>query len=428
VKHDLTAPFVKAVTPESGERIWWDVNTPGLGLRVRPSGGKSFIAVYRHAGRNRWFTIGSVDRVGLSDARKAARAIIARATLGQDPQADRIAERAAARAGDTFADVCARFTQQVAMKKKSWRQGDAARRRHVLPKIGDKKIGAITRVDIERIFDDLTARGTAATANQVIKHTSSVFTWAVKKGLVIANPCAGIEQHDLASRERVLSDAELPEFWDALDAVDDVAACALKALLLLGQRPGEIRMMRQRDLNVGEFTFEQHRGDGRVTRIRARGAWWDLPGAPDPDGTWLGTKNGKPHRVWIPQSVLAQLQHMIDAKAVHVFRRANGRVVGTLHGHAAAICERLAWTDARRLTPHDLRRTHGTCITGLGFGRNALNRIENHAEGGIADVYDRSKYETENRIVQEAVAARLLTLAERHADADNVVELKSVTA
>src|SRR5262249_8283262 len=46
----------------------------------------------------------------------------------------------------------------------------------------------------------------------------------------------------------------------------------------------------------------------------------------------------------------------------------------------------------RCATPHDLRRTHGGTITKLGFGREAMNRIQNHKEGGIASVYDRFEY------------------------------------
>ena len=64
-----------------------------------------------------------------------------------------------------------------------------------------------------------------------------------------------------------------------------------------------------------------------------------------------------------------------------------------------------------RATPHDLRRTHGSTITALGFGRDAMNRIQNHKEGGIASVYDRHEYADENKRVMETVAARLLALA-----------------
>ena len=54
---------------------------------------------------------------------------------------------------------------------------------------------------------------------------------------------------------------------------------------------------------------------------------------------------------------------------------------------------------------------HGTKITGLGFGRDAMNRVQNHREGGIGSVYDRHEYAEENMKVMEAVAARIMALA-----------------
>lgn len=65
-----------------------------------------------------------------------------------------------------------------------------------------------------------------------------------------------------------------------------------------------------------------------------------------------------------------------------------------------------------KFTPHDLRRTHGTTITGLGFGRDAMNRIQNHVEGGISGVYDRHEYAAENIRIMEEVADRLMSLAQ----------------
>jgi hypothetical protein len=76
-----------------------------------------------------------------------------------------------------------------------------------------------------------------------------------------------------------------------------------------------------------------------------------------------------------------------------------------------------------RATPHDLRRTHGSTITALGFGRDAMNRIQNHREGGIGDVYDRHKYAAENKRIMEAVASRLMALAHGTAAVTNVVIL-----
>jgi hypothetical protein len=76
-----------------------------------------------------------------------------------------------------------------------------------------------------------------------------------------------------------------------------------------------------------------------------------------------------------------------------------------------------------RVRPHDLRRTHGTTITKLKFGREAMNRIQNHKEGGIADVYDVHEYANENKHIMETVAAHILALTEGKPDESNVVDL-----
>ena|SRR5262249_6560876 len=73
-----------------------------------------------------------------------------------------------------------------------------------------------------------------------------------------------------------------------------------------------------------------------------------------------------------------------------------------------------------------LRRTHGTTITALRFGRDAMNRIQNHIEGGITDVYDVHHYSEENMGIMEAVAAEIMRLAEgRAAASGKVVSLRS---
>ena len=68
-----------------------------------------------------------------------------------------------------------------------------------------------------------------------------------------------------------------------------------------------------------------------------------------------------------------------------------------------------------------LRRTNGTTITALGFGRDAMNRIQNHKEGGIASVYDRHEYADENKRVMEAVAAHIMRLATGKGTGDDKV-------
>jgi integrase len=106
-----------------------------------------------------------------------------------------------------------------------------------------------------------------------------------------------------------------------------------------------------------------------------------------------------------------------DASAGFVFTGPRGGSVVGLDGAMRAVCNKLG---VERATPHDLRRTHGSTITALGFGRDAMNRIQNHREGGISDVYDRHRYENESKHIMEAVAAKIMT-AER-GDGANVVQ------
>lgn len=58
----------------------------------------------------------------------------------------------------------------------------------------------------------------------------------------------------------------------------------------------------------------------------------------------------------------------------------------------------------------------GPTIAALGFGRDAMSRIQNHREGGIASVYDRHRYADEDQ--------RIMALAEGRPEEDKVVPIR----
>ena len=64
-----------------------------------------------------------------------------------------------------------------------------------------------------------------------------------------------------------------------------------------------------------------------------------------------------------------------------------------------------------------------TTITGLGFGRDAMDRIANHRKGGVTDVYDRHSYADEDRRIMTAVARHVASLVEPTATS-NVVAMR----
>jgi integrase len=389
----LTELLVRKVRAEAAPYNVWDARERGLVLRVQPSGQRAFKFVYSYRGRPRWFHIGSV---GLADARRIAAKARLSVAEGGDPVAERMAERGAG----TFAELAGRYIEQYAKRKnKSWQQGDYLVRRHLLPRWGKLDAKSISRQDVRQAMERIEA---PVVANQTIAAASAIFSWGIKQEIVSANPCKLVDRNPTKDRERVLSDSELPLFWTAFDSAGLVRSSALKTILLTGQRPGEVAHMRK-----------EHVADG----------WWTMPGEPEPKTHWPGTKNGATHRVWLPESARAIIAELTDDATGFVFAGARGRPVDELDVAMRAICAKLG---VERATPHDLRRTHGTSITRLGFGRESMNRIQNHREGGIADVYDRHEYSEENRRVMEAVASHILALAEGRQGAGNVVRLKEV--
>jgi integrase len=377
-RRNLTELYVRKVRPEAAPFNVWDDKERGLVLRVHPTGRRAFKYVYSR-GRPRWYHLGDV---GLADARRMAARFKLAVAEGKDPAADRKGERGAG----TFADLAERYVEEYAKKKnKSWQHTrDKLVRPHLIPRWGKLDAKSITRADVRALMRRIEA---PVLANQVKTAARAIFTWAVEQEIagIVVNPCIGVDNNETRDRERVLSDSEVPKFWAAFDSAGLVRSAALRMILLTGQRPGEVSHMRR-----------EHIRDG----------WWELPGQPDAKLGWPGTKNDRNHRVWLPEAARAVIAEVDDGTG---FVFGGRRPVGGLDGAMRAICAELRVNE--KATPHDLRRTHGTMITRLGFGRESMNRIQNHKEGGIADVYDRHRYEVENQKVMEAVAAHVMRLA-----------------
>ncbi len=412
----LNDKFVKAARPGPRRTIYYDEVQKGFVLVVEPTGHKSFKLAYSFGGRPRALHIAATNAIGLAEARAIARDRMADVVKGVDVQAEKVAARAAG----TFEELATRYREEFAKKRnRSWAQADFLVRKYLLPRWGKLGVGDVTRADVRRVFRRLTDDGAPVMANQALAAASAIFSWAMKNEVVAlaANPCHGVERNPTRSRERVLSDAEVPAFWAAFDEAGLVRSRALRMILLTGQRPGEVARMRREHIEAGEHEF----ADSNGRRLKARGAWWSMPGVPDPATGWPGTKNGQSHRVWLPMAAVALVEELGERKSGFAFAGPRGRAVARLDDAMQKVCARLGVAD--RATPHDLRRTHGTTVTGLGFTREQMNRIQNHKEGGIGSVYDRHSYANESRVIQEAVVSRLMSLVEGGAD-EKVVPLR----
>jgi integrase len=382
VKTKFSEVFVRKLEPRERAYLVWDLFQRGLAVQVQTTGHKSWKCIYSINGRKRWYTIGNAEAVGLADARKHAAEVAYKVVQGGDPCAD----KKAARGQGTFEETAARYRDEYAKRhNKSWRQADALVERYLMPRWAKLQARDVTRQDVKLAILAITA---PILANQVRHAASAIFKWALREEIVLTNPCTLIELNPTSSRDRVLSTSELPRFWQAFDMAGLYKSATLKMILLTGQRPGEVRHMRR-----------EHIVDG----------WWELPGQPDPTLDWPGTKNGQNHRVWLPQPALRLLSEMPEGEG-QIFRAI--AVDAAMRSVCAELAERAESNRTSvpdRVTPHDLRRTHGTTITALGFGRDAMNRIQNHIDGGIGSVYDRHQYADENKRIMESVAKHIIS-------------------
>jgi integrase len=378
-KRQLTELYVKKVKPEKSRFLVWDTKQHGLALQVEPTGMRAWKCIYSFHRRPRWLNIGEASAIGLSDARTLAAEAMLAVAKGKDPAAEKKAERGAG----TFADLAARYVEVAKRKNKSWQQGATLVARYATARWAKLQAASISRADVKTMLSHIDA---PVLQNQVLASVSAVFSSAMREEILSANPCKLVPRNETRSRERVLSQSELPKFWKAFG--DSEQGRALKAQLLLGQRPGEIAHMRR-----------EHLKDG----------WWELPGNPVPNLGWPVTKNSESHRVWLPEPV----RDIIDSDETKGFVFGSRRPVQGLDAVMRDISKELGVEPVR---PHDLRRTHGSTITRLGFGRDAMNRIQNHREGGIASVYDRHHYAEETKHIMEVVAAKIMGLIEGRTD------------
>jgi integrase len=384
--------------PDKGYYLVYDDKIDRLAVAVHRTGGKRWKFLYNRRGTTRWHTIGDAERITVAEARKRGYELADRVAKGFDPQAEAMEERLA----DSFYQLTRRYAEEYAEDNlKSWDQGYSLllnkNNRYVPKSFHELKASAVTRRDVKAVIGRLRAK--PGVARQVLAWISMVFKWAVEDAEIVAvNPCRGIDRPKTRKRERVLSDSELPLFWNAFGRRGE-AGLALKVLLLTGQRPGEVAGMRRED----------------VVAHPSGGGHWTMPGDPVPEPYWKGTKNGRSHQVWLTAEVMRLISTGggVEGAVFSVNRRA-------MTDAMAKISREL---NVKPATSHDLRRTHGSTITRLlGFGgREAMNRIQNHAEGGIADIYDRHRYEAETRRVMEMVAAHITGVIEGRDAGDKVV-------
>ncbi|PLU02963.1 tyrosine-type recombinase/integrase [Sinorhizobium medicae] len=267
----LTKRVVDAAEPREQRYTIYDSLISGFGLRVTPSGEKSWIFEYRpgdggrHQSKKR-ITIGRIGDFTADQARKAAETYRSQVKLGGDPQGEKASRRKAL----TFAEVARLFlSDHVDAKRKvstaAWYRD--LFERVVIPKLGSTKAADVTRNDVAKLH--LSLKSTSSQANRALAAISSMYSFADRQGLITEefNPAKRIERYREEGRERYLSSEELARLGSAIrkaetdglawdinpngktkhvakkkqtTTIDPFAAAALRLLIFTGARLREI--------------------------------------------------------------------------------------------------------------------------------------------------------------------------------------------
>jgi hypothetical protein len=198
----ITKRLADALKANGSEFTIWDDAVTGFGLRVRPTGAKSYVVVYRAgSGRGapvRRYTIAAVGKIAPERARTRAKIILGSVAHGHDPADQKTTERGT----PTIAELADRFMAEHVEMKRKGRTAEFYRDildRIVKPAVGTTKADKLNRLQVAKLHSSLS--NTPFQANRVLAVVGSMYAFATRAGIVPenTNPSRRIENSKRAA-------------------------------------------------------------------------------------------------------------------------------------------------------------------------------------------------------------------------------------
>jgi integrase len=345
---------------------------PGFGIRLRRNS-QAFIIQGRIDGRQWRVKIGDVRRIKIDAAR--ARKRFAEITLHGHPQGARA--EAKGRAGLTFGALANRYLEvrKPALRPRTW----SGIRLHLVghfKALHGSPIHRIKRRDVAMAIGSIAAGHGKVAAGRARSSMGTFFAWAMREGLADENPVIGTNDPaaGMASRDRVLTDAELRAIWTACQ--DEDFGRIVRLLMLTGCRRDEIGGLQWSEIDIGR-------------------AMLNIPGS--------RTKNHVALNLPLAPMAVAILEaapRRADREFVWCSR---GRGFSAWSYPTLALRGRIMAAQGKAPAPwrlHDIRRTVATRMGDIGVLPHVVESVLNHRSGhkaGVAGVYNKAAYEREMR-------------------------------
>jgi integrase len=381
----ITKRAVDALQPDKDRDVFaWDNELRGFGVRVKPSGVKTFLIQYRNGeGRTRRLVLGQYGALTAENARDLAREKLAGVAKGEDPSA----ERHAVRAGMSINDVCDWYLEEAEagrilgrnrrpIKASTLKMDRSRIETHIKPLLGARLVSGLTLREIEGMQADIasgkTARGRKAgrggkstggsgVASRTVGTLRGLLGHAARLNIIGKNPAVGVRQLAVERRQRRLTEKELRHFGQVM-----------RALAAEGEHPTGLAAIRTMLLS----------GFRRMEALGLQRAWVSRE---DHCARFPDTKSGPQIRV-LGAAAISYIESMPvreDSPFVFPADWGDGHFIGVVRV-LKRVC---AKANLRGITPHVLRHTFASVAGDLGFSELTIAGLLGHSARGVTQGY-----------------------------------------
>ena len=253
---------------EKREYTVWDTRTAGLGVRVRPSGHRTFICLDSRSGSSRRRTLGRTTLMSVDEARVRC----------FDVQAGRTDASEAKPVVPLFRDFVAAVWKAECherQKPATRRCNDSSLATQLLPAFGNLPLDRIDRRAVQLWFDRYSETAPGG-ANRTLAVLCQIMNHARVHGNIEVNPASGIRRNPGRKLNRFLSRAEIRRLHDELDrCVEErpsraVQADIIRLLACTGCRHGEIRSLTWHEVGIDTLNLADSKTGPRTVYLNSQ--------------------------------------------------------------------------------------------------------------------------------------------------------------
>jgi integrase len=388
-KINFTKRVIEALpAPPVGKREnVFDLNTPGLGLLIYPSGAKSFFHLKLVRGYPKRTTLGKFPDLTVDQARGKASGLngaLARWKLsgfsGEDPfEAQRDPTLGGLAAAYVEKHVRAHAARpEHAAQNVEWQVGK------YFPSWRNRKIGSIRKADVLDLHERIGREHGKYQANRVVQLLRAIFYFGESSGAWQGvNPAAGVKLFHEEKRRRFLQPDELPRLFAALRKEPNADLRDFVNLAMwTGARRGDLLGARWENLYLN---------DNR----------WEIP----------NPKNRTPYNVaLVPEAIEILRARKKRAKGKDnpfVFPASRRGSTGHIVNVKSAWKKLLTRSKLTELRMHDLRRTLGSWQAAGGASLQIIGESLGHKSLAATAVYSQLKLDPVRESVMTATRAMI---------------------